>query len=222
MPKWQVSKRRIHRLNSQSLTSKITRVILRGRRMYKNLGRIYAWILVAPLTLLFTIFSLYTLSKPKTSEPIIASTDNLNPVNSDSQVLGIQIVDFRPLRVAKFLKGTPLEKYSEQIVAISDKYEIDYRLIPAIAMKETGAGRVAPEDSFNAWGFENGRTQFESWEQALESVAKTLKTRYVAKGMDTPDKMMPVYAPPAVENGGGWAKAINNYLAQMESPENNL
>jgi hypothetical protein len=190
--------------------------------MFKNLGRIYAWILVAPLTLLFTIFSLYTITKPKPSEPIIASTDNLNPVNPNSQVLGIQIVDFRPFRVAKFLKGTPLEPYSDLIVLISDKYEIDYRLIPAIAMKETGAGRVAPEDSFNAWGFENGRTRFQSWEQAIESVAKTLKTRYIAKGMDTPDKMMPVYAPPAMETGGGWAKVINNYLAQMESTETNL
>ena len=220
--KRQTMHRRKKRTLPQSLTSKFTRVILRGRRMFKNLGRIYAWILLTPLTLLFTIFSLYTLTKSQSAEPVIASTDNLNPVNSDSQVLGIQIIDFRPLRVAKFLKGTPLEKYSDQIVAISDKYGIDYRLIPAIAMKETGAGRVSPEDSFNAWGFENGRTRFESWEQALESVAKTLKTKYVAKGMDTPDKMMPVYAPPAMENGGGWAKTINNYLAQMENSENNL
>ena len=190
--------------------------------MLKNLGRVYAWFLIAPLTLLFTIFSLYTLTKPKPSEPLIASTNNLNPIDLNSQVLGIQIDDFRPLRVAKFLKGTPLESYSTQIVAVSDKYGIDYRLIPAIAMKETGAGRVAPQNSFNAWGFENGRTRFESWEQAIENVAKTLKTRYVAKGMDTPDKMMPVYAPPAMENGGGWAIAINGYLAQMENTENNL
>lgn len=190
--------------------------------MFKNLGRVYAWFLIAPLTLLFTIFSLYSLTKSKPTEPVIASTDNINPVDLNSQVLGLQVVDFRPVRVAKFLKGTPLEDYSDLIVAISDKYEIDYRLIPAIAMKETGAGRAAPLESFNAWGFENGRTRFESWEQAIESVAKTLKTRYVAKGMDTPDKMMPVYAPPAMENGGGWARVINGYLAQMESAENNL
>lgn len=227
MPKRQSKNRRKTHSLLQFLTSKISRVILKCRRMLKKLGRIYAWFLIAPLTLLIAVFSLYTQTLSKPREQPIASTDNLNPTVLDnlaleSQVLGIQVADFRPVRVAKFLEGTPLEPYSDLIVSVSDKYEIDYRLIPAIAMKETGAGRVAPENSYNAWGFENGRTRFESWEQALESVAKTLKTRYVAKGMDTPDKMMPVYAPPAMENGGGWARVINGYLAQMENPETNL
>lgn len=222
MPNRQVKNRRKDRTFLQFLTSIIASVILKYRRMFKNLGRVYAWFLIAPLTLLFTIFSLYSLTKPKPTEPVVASTENINPADLNSQVLGLQVVDFRPIRVAEFLKGTPLEPYSDVIVSLSDKYEIDYRLIPAIAMKETGAGRVAPLESFNAWGFENGRTRFESWEQAIESVAKTLKTRYIAKGMDTPDKMMPVYAPPAMENGGGWARIINGYLAQMESAETNL
>lgn len=222
MPKRRTKSRNKSQPFLQSLTSKITRVILERRRMFRKLGRIYLWFLVAPITLLFTIFSLYSVSKPQTTQAFIASTDRLNPLDQSSQVLGTQVTDWRPIRVAKFLKGTPLEKYSTEIVAASDKYEIDYRLIPAIAMKESGAGRVTPKESFNAWGFENGRTRFESWEQAIDMVAKTLKTRYIAKGMDTPDKMMAVYAPPATENGGGWAIAINNYLSQMESSENNL
>lgn len=192
------------------------------RRMLKTLGRVYVFILITPLTLLFTVTSLYSLSHPKAKFQVLASTTNPQAIYVGGEVLGTQVVDFRPIRVAKFLKNTPLGDYSDAIIASSDKYGIDYRLIPAIAMKESGGGRAAPEGSYNAWGFANGKTRFTSWEQAIDIVAKTLKENYVAKGMTSPDDMMPVYAPPAVENGGGWAKAINGYLAQMENTQNSL
>lgn len=221
MPKRQPQKRNPPRSLAGLLTLKTWRVILK-KPMLKKLGVICIWLSIAPITLAFTAVSLYSLTplKSKTQSNIQDGTSISNHVSG--KVLGEAVSDFRPIRVARFLKGTPLEKFSDEIVAVSDKYGIDYRLIPAIAMKESGAGRVTPKESFNAWGFENGKTRFESWEQAIESVAKTLKTRYVAKGLDTPDKMMPVYAPPAMENGGGWAIAINSYLAQMESTESNL
>ena len=103
------------------------------------------------------------------------------------------------------------------MVEVADKYDIDYRLIPAIAMKESGAGTAIPESSYNAWGFENGRTRFTSWETAIETVGKTLNKRYITKGMSTPDEIMPVYAPPQMETGGKWAKDINYFYTQMET-----
>lgn len=224
MPKRRSKKTKKASFFPKLLTSKISRVILEKTRMLKNLGRVYIWFLVAPITLSLTIFSLYTtnLSKTKQTPTTASATKKPHSINLNSQVLGNHVVDFRPIRVAKFLKNTPLEPLSEEIVAVSDKYGIDYRLIPAIAMKETGAGRTAPDQSFNAWGFQNGKTRFASWEQAIDSVAKTLKERYIAKGLTSPDDIMPVYAPPAVENGGGWAISINKYIAQMENSENNL
>src|SRR3989344_2191800 len=187
--------------------------------MPKQLGLVLCWFFCSLGLLLVTSFYFYTYTHPiqinQNQTTVIA--DKLPDNQFEGQVLGIQITDKRPFTVSNFLKKTPLEPYSSYIVEISDKYGIDYRLIPAIAVKETGGGRTTREGTYNAWGFENGRTKWGSWEEAIDSVARTLKTRYVDRGLITPEQIMPVYAPPAVENGGGWAVAVRNYLEKMES-----
>jgi len=187
--------------------------------MPKRFGLLFLWFPSTILFLLLALFYFYTYSHPlilgsKTSSKV--AYEITEPKDLESQVLGVEITDKRPFVVADFLKSTPLESYGSYIVEVSDKYDIDYRLIPSIAMKESGGGRAAPTDSFNAWGFENGRTRWGSWEEAIDNVGKTLKNRYIDRGLTTPDLMMPVYAPPAMENGGGWARAINNYFHKME------
>ncbi len=187
--------------------------------MPKRLGLIFCWFSVTTLLLLITSFYFYTYSHPtSTATPGDSKVaDQLETKNVEGVVLGIQIYDKRPFVVSNFLKKTALEPYSSYIVEVSDKYGLDYRFVPAIAMKESGGGNKIPNESFNAWGFENGRTRFGSWEEAIDRVAKTLKERYIAKGLTTPDLIMPVYAPPAVENGGGWATAINSYFDKMDN-----
>ena len=192
--------------------------------MFKKIAIISSWFVITPVAFVFLVVLLAQTRKidylSGVGPQIVTSkyADN----GQDGNVLGVQISDMRPYYVEHFLKGTKLEPYSNYIVETSDKYGIDYRLIPAIAMKESGGGSAIPESTHNAWGFENGRTHFTSWEQAIETVAKTLKEKYIARGLTSPDDMMPVYAPPAVENGGAWAKTINSYLAQMEDIQNSL
>jgi len=55
----------------------------------------------------------------------------------------VQAGDARPVIVKDFLKihRSPLEPYAEDIVTASDQYGFDYRLLPAIAMAESGAGK---------------------------------------------------------------------------------
>lgn len=188
--------------------------------MIKKLAVVFLWFAITPLILATTGLLLY---KPAQAEQNLIS--NYLPTldypqvknNLQGQVLGVEITDMRPYIVENFLKDTELENYSKQIVETSDKYSIDWRLIPAIAMRETGGGDKARSGSFNAWGFENGRTNFDCWESAIESVAKTLKVRYVDKGMTTPEEIMPVYAPPQMSTGGKWAKDINYFFSKLES-----
>lgn len=187
--------------------------------MPKKLGLFFLWILLTPIVLTTSIFLLQYFSKV---EKVLTSTKSLITqgvsLNSlEGQILGVHVSDMRPHLVAKILEKTPLASYSQYMVEISDKYDIDYRLIPAIALKETGAGKNAPKNSYNAWGFENGRTKFQSWEQAIDIVGKTLKERYIAKGLVTPEQIMPIYAPPAVEAGGKWAQDINYFYSKMEN-----
>lgn len=187
--------------------------------MFKKLGLSFVWFLATPLLLGIAVLYLHTHNKPKLQlsiQPIITSEiENVNTL--DGQVLGVEITDTRPFIVERFLSGTPLAAHAALIIQASDKYNLDYRLIPAIAMKEAQGGLTARPESYNAWGFENGRTNFDSWETAIESVAKTLKTRYVDRGLTTPEAMMPIYAPPQMFTGGKWAKDINFFFSQMES-----
>ncbi len=191
-------------------------------QMIKKLALVSAWILAAPSLILVLAFFL-TLEKNNIKLPTVSASYQVQPIihttednTISSTVIATEIKDMRPFMVEKFLKRTPLAQYSTYIVQVSDKYSIDWRLIPAISMKESGGGNAIPDGSFNAWGFENGRTHFGSWEEAIETVGKTLKNRYISKGLITPDQIMPVYAPPAVLNGGGWAREINSYYSKME------
>ena len=188
--------------------------------MIKRMELAFLWFLAAPILLIATVLMLHTRNKlPETVfenlPPIVSSLDTNS--HTSSQVLGVQIADMRPLIVEKFLNNTPLEPYAANIVETSDKYQIDYRFIPAIAMKESQAGKAAREGSYNAWGFENGRTNFGSWEEAIDTVGKTIKTRYVDRGLTTPDTIMPVYAPPQVATGGKWAKDVNYFFTKLSS-----
>ncbi len=188
--------------------------------MPKKLGLFFVWTALTPIVLGSSMFLL--LANSARINRVISEAGSLiaqeSKANSlDGQVLGIQISDMRPFQVANILKNTILEPYAPYMVEVADKYGIDYKLIPAIAIKESGGGNKAPKNTYNAWGFENGKTQFQSWEQAIDIVGKTLKVRYVAKGLVTPEQIMPVYAPPAIANGGGWARDINYLFSKIEN-----
>jgi len=188
--------------------------------MLKRLALVFLWLLITPVVIAFSGISVY--QQKKVSNLLDLSSTQIpleakSPNQVDGQVLGVAITDQRPYLIANFLKNTQLEPYSQQIVETSDKYGIDYRLIPAIAMKETGGGNKAREDSYNAWGFENGNTNFNCWEEAIDKVGKTLKEKYIAKGLTTPEEIMTIYAPPQIFTGGKWAKDINFFFSKLEA-----
>lgn len=139
------------------------------------------------------------------------------------QVLGslttvVEAADARPELIRQYLTkyNSPLLPYADLIVKLSDQYNLDFRLIVSIAQCESNVCKRIPEGSYNCWGFENGATHFQSFEQALERVAKTLKEGYIDQGLTTPDLIMPKYAPPSVAKGGPWAKCVNQFMEELK------
>ena len=187
--------------------------------MFFRFALVISWFLFAPLAIILSIIFLHQDSKIINLSQKIAANNYAAPANNriEGQVLGIEISDIRPYIVANLLNGRALEPYSQYMIEIADKYQIDFRLIPAIAMKESGGGDKAPYGTYNAWGFENGSTVFNSWEQAIDIVGKTLKERYIARGLVTPEQIMAVYAPPQLLTGGKWARDIHFFFSKMES-----
>ncbi|MFZ5376247.1 MAG: hypothetical protein ACOZAN_01080 [Patescibacteria group bacterium] len=152
----------------------------------------------------------------------ISSAKENNPPTGE--VMGVETVmeseDGRAEIVAKFLERykSPLQPYDyfgEKFVEIADRYEIDFRLLPAIAMQESNLCKRIPEGTFNCLGFgihAKGTLGFSSYEEGFERAAKELKAYYIDKGRLTPEDIMRKYTP---HSNGSWANSVNQWMAEM-------
>lgn len=152
------------------------------------------------------------------SSPVLSAVDDRNLPEISSE---IQTADARPLIIKQYLQkyGSELEPYAQEIVNVSDKYGLDFRLLVAIAQQESNLCKRIPENSYNCWGFGiygDKVLRFSSYSEGFERVASTLKKEYIDKGLTTPEKIMAKYTPPSVEIGGPWAKGVNIFLKDME------
>ena len=69
-------------------------------------------------------------------------------------------------------RDMPLEGYGEKFVAEAEKNNLDWRLLPAIAIKESTAGRFAC--GHNPFGWGSCKIKFKTWDESIETVAKNL------------------------------------------------
>ncbi|MEK7573453.1 MAG: hypothetical protein AAB531_03415 [Patescibacteria group bacterium] len=111
--------------------------------------------------------------------------------------------------------NSPLEPHSASFIDAARKYDLDFRLLPAIAMQESNLCKKAPKDSYNCWGFGMyGKkvVKFSNFEEAIESVSKTLSKNYKEIGLVTPEQIMSKYTP---SNQGDWAESVNYFMNQL-------
>jgi len=122
--------------------------------------------------------------------------------------------DERITAVRNFLKryNSALEPYSELIVKKADEHGIDWTLAVSISGVESTFCKRIPYNSFNCWGWENGQSYFKGYTEALEIVSKSLG-RYYRKGLNTPEKIGPVYAPPSKT----WAKNVRFFMNKLKA-----
>ncbi len=181
---------------------------------------------VTPLLLLFIMFyTLYIIhdADPHTKKNFTLFTPGVTYKALPQDVKGISLqaesVDARESALKEFFKrySSPLEDHAKEVVLAADKYGIDYRLLPAIAMQESGLCKKIPKDSYNCWGFGiYGKkvTRFENYPQAINTVSKTLATEYIAKGYDNPEKIMQKYTP---SSNGSWAESVVFFMEKIEA-----
>ncbi len=129
-----------------------------------------------------------------------------------------KMADGRSANLRNFFRkyNSPLYDYAELIVAVSDQYQFDYRLLPAIAMQESNLCRVIPENSYNCWGwgiYGSTITRFSSYEEAIRTVARGIKKDYIDKGLVTASSIMSKYTP---SSNGSWAYGVNTFLKMLE------
>ncbi len=130
----------------------------------------------------------------------------------------ISLGDSRAANLKSFFRkyNSPLYDSAETIVRVSDQYQFDYRLLPAIAMQESNLCKYIPTDSYNCWGwgiYGDVVTKFPSYDEAIETIAKGIKDNYLDKGLLTASAIMEKYTP---SSKGSWAHGVNTFLRALE------
>lgn len=139
------------------------------------------------------------------------------PAASGTLKINIVSQDARLVAVKNFFKKyhSDLLPFADEVINSADKYGLDFRLIPAIAMQESGGCKNAPKNSYNCWGFgiyAKKVTRFENYAQAIDTVTKTLAKQYKANGLETPEQIMTKYTP---GSNGSWARGVNQFMNQL-------
>lgn len=184
------------------------------------------FIVLATINLFLSIKALAYFEKQSFIEKMIADIDQKKTNFYSSYINNLKktvkteatIADGRVANLKAFFRkyNSPLYDYAEKIVEVSDKYQFDYRLLPAIAMQESNLCRVIPENSYNCWGwgiYGSLVTRFSSYDEAIETIAKGLKNEYIDKGLVTASMIMKKYTPPSQ---GSWAHGVNTFLRALE------
>ncbi len=181
-----------------------------------------AWLSTSSLTLLLSIILLIYTFQIKTILPKTNTYQLYQALPQTQTQIADQIThqDGRSRVIEAFFEGykSQLTIYSKTFIEVADKYQLDYRLLPAIAMQESNGGRKIPKDSNNPFGFGiYGSTlvKFSSWEEGIETVGKALRENYLNHGLHTPEQIMAKYTPPSLAKGGPWAKGVTQFMEEL-------
>lgn len=97
--------------------------------------------------------------------------------------------DRRTREVHTFLSrhSCPISGLAAEFVLAADLNQLDYRLLPTLAVLESGCGRATR--NHNLFGWANGRKPFASFEQAIHHVAQRLRLAPHYAGKSTIEKL---------------------------------
>lgn len=142
------------------------------------------------------------------ADRVVSSSGQLKKDYSEARI------DQRVVRLKSFLESynSPLAPYAFEFVTYADLYDIDWRLVPAISGVESTFGKRIPQGSYNAYGWVNGKYRFQSWEDSIEIVSKTLREKYYNKGATSIQKIAKRYAPPSQS----WAWKVKYFMEKID------
>ncbi|MCW2920480.1 MAG: conjugal transfer protein [Thermoleophilia bacterium] len=125
-------------------------------------------------------------------------------------------------------KGSPMTGQGAAFVASGGQWQVDPRLVVAIAGAESNFGQItcAP---FNGWGWgcPNGPYEFQSWADGIDTVMKGLRTNYLAEGRTSVALIHQKYAPVGAENdptglNNNWTVNVSRFMIEMGGDPNDV
>ena len=151
---------------------------------------------IVSIIIIIVLFSL-TAGSVSAGVPVAESSAELRGDNLPDN-------DYRVDRLRAYLNShnSPLADHADVLIEKADEYRLDWRFVPAITGVESTFGKRIPPGSFNAYGWANGAYRFESWDDSIEIVSKTLREKYIDRGAVTINQIARRYAPPSPAWGG--------------------
>lgn len=130
----------------------------------------------------------------------------------------------RELVLTRFFEkyNSPLLPFVKTFVEVADRYKIDFRLLPAISCIESSCGKRLIPGSYNpfGWGiYGDNVIRFASYDEAIEKVGEGLNKGYFSKGLNTPEKIAPVYTPPSHVH---WLGKVKYFMNEMDTIQEGL
>ncbi len=119
------------------------------------------------------------------------------PMFEISAPIARSLHDSRYARLERFfhLYRCPAPLYITEYLRVADENGLDYRLLPAISIRETQCG--VHETGNNWWGFHPGEGRFPSVVAGIEFIGKRLAEHPYYKGKELPDKLFRYNPKPA-------------------------
>lgn len=141
------------------------------------------------------------------------------PEDNNNSKVTVEAEDGRAKVLEEFFASynSPLQGHAKTIVSEVDKHNIDYRLLPAIAMQESTLCKKIIKDSYNCWGFGiyGGKvTKFKNYDEAIETITRTLSKKYVQNGLEEPHEIVQKYTP---SDDGTWANVVNTMMEHIKN-----
>ncbi|MCL5784147.1 MAG: hypothetical protein M1142_02215 [Patescibacteria group bacterium] len=188
-----------------------------------NVWFVAAWFGTATTALIFSLIFSFYLSSVRIIKPTV---QNFNlyaalPKTEVSVSDDVNYVDARAKIVEDFFSGynSPLSAYGNTFIQVADKYQLDWRLLPSIAMQESNGGKRVIKQSYNPFGYGiygSLVVRFQSWDEAIERVGKALREDYLNQGLKTPYQIMAKYTPPSLAKDGAWAKGVSSFIGELQ------
>lgn len=108
--------------------------------------------------------------------------------------------------------NSPLLPYAQDYVASADKYNVDWKLLPAISGLESTFGHAYIQGTYNVYGWGSGTIPFTSWADGIETINKTLRENYMNKWKAKDVwQIGPIYA-----ESPTWSVRVNHFMNEID------
>lgn len=156
------------------------------------------------LTIPFLFLNTQVNAEKKTEAPVPEVQIEAKQIDPRAKILSEYLAKF----------DSPLQYHAQDFIDAAKTYNLDWRMLPAIAGVESTFGKQIP-GGFNAWGWGVYGTQaiyFNSWREAIFTIAQGLRENYLNKGLTNPYSINTVYAASPY-----WGGKVSFFMQDLEN-----